>query len=750
MSAMYLHHVVGCAPAPLAHYLKALGILRVLAEQRDPGARGWWQDDHWCLLTRLDRAAIEQFFLADYAPAPLVSPWNKGSGFYNRSDPSEVLSRIEKSRAPRLEPYRRAMTDALEPLSSIAEADRAVRALKDSTKAKKGMAPAAKKAAIALKSDAEFKKKCAEADRNFHALKADLLSSCQRTWRGLHRTWMDAAVVLLIDGSANFPSLVGTGGNDGNIDFTNNAMQRLGELFDLESGVPAQAASGLLRECLWCEKVPLSSDAGVGQFLPGSAGGANSATGPLGASSVNPWDFVLMLEGVLLFRARATCFLDGSKSSRASAPFALESHAVGYGTAGNENTARGEQWMPLWSQPASLEDLRSMLGEARMQLGRTAARRPLDAARAMSRLGVARGIGSFARYGYLERNGRSTFAVPLGRIDVAERPRSRLVDELSSWLDRLRRLAQDKNAPARLVQAERRLGDAVFAVLTHQDSPDRWQTILRAAADVEAIEASGTAITAGPLPELSPAWLDAADDGTAEWRLACALGSAAGSYPHGQPPIDRVRHHWLPLERGARRFCVRDKHLALDPRVVALGRDPLADFAAIVDRRLVEAAQHGARRLPLVAAAGFEASPCDLGRLVAGTVDVFRIAALARSLMAIRWERAVIRRHEALEGSWPDEAWQILRIACLPWPLDAGHAIPADQALVRRLVSGDAATALELASRRLGAAGLYAPVRGVLADAATATAWAAALAFPLSLSSARAMASAFQPSTSHP
>lgn len=35
----------GCSANPLANYLKALGIHRLVAEQADPIARRWWQDD---------------------------------------------------------------------------------------------------------------------------------------------------------------------------------------------------------------------------------------------------------------------------------------------------------------------------------------------------------------------------------------------------------------------------------------------------------------------------------------------------------------------------------------------------------------------------------------------------------------------------------------------------------------------------------------------------------------------------------
>ena len=39
---LHLHYLKGCSPTPLANYHKALGILRLVAEQADPTARGWW------------------------------------------------------------------------------------------------------------------------------------------------------------------------------------------------------------------------------------------------------------------------------------------------------------------------------------------------------------------------------------------------------------------------------------------------------------------------------------------------------------------------------------------------------------------------------------------------------------------------------------------------------------------------------------------------------------------------------------
>ena len=52
----------GCAPVPLAHYLKALGILRLVSEQKDPNATGRWHRDQFILTSTLDREALLKFF----------------------------------------------------------------------------------------------------------------------------------------------------------------------------------------------------------------------------------------------------------------------------------------------------------------------------------------------------------------------------------------------------------------------------------------------------------------------------------------------------------------------------------------------------------------------------------------------------------------------------------------------------------------------------------------------------------------
>lgn len=736
---MILHRLDGCAPTPLAHYLKALGVLRIVAEQLDHLARGWWEGERFLLAVDADMDQLLAFFLNDYAPSAILSPWNKGSGFFYANDPG--IGPIERSTAIRFERLREGIRSARVQLDAMAEADSKVRAIKEEAKDNS----LTKTQRDRLKTSDEYKKRLADGEREFKRMKADVMPDLRRDWRGSQREWMDAALVLDELGAAKFPALLGTGGNDGRLDFTNNYLQRLGELFDLdEPDAPARgnAPSGLREALIGDVARSTTSGLAIGQFAPGGAGGANSSTGPDAESQLNPWNFVLMLEGALMFTAASTKRLQTHGSSRAAAPFAVAGQAAGYASASvSDESARGEQWMPLWSQPMTHAELRRLLAEGRAQLGARSAAEPLDLARAIGRLGVARGIHAFQRYGYIERNGQSNLAVPLARFVIPDQssPALSCLDDLDAWLPRLRRAARDKDAPARLAQAERCLNDALFALIQHPAEPGRWQSVLLRMADIEALQVHGSGTKAGPIPRLRCQWAQAADNGNPELRLALslALQCADARAPHR----DRVRRHWLTLEKGRFKGTRTDR--------VLQGRNGIDDAIALVSRRLIEAGQQGARHLPLEAGFGISASRHDLARLLAAEVDLDRTLALARTLMALDAHTCAHqppRLQQSTRFDWPDEAWIAIRLALLPLPLTDGRHAGCDPAILRRLQAGDAATAIDIALRRLRAAGIPASIRAATTTPEVARRYAAALAFPISRATADLFANRLAPS----
>ena len=741
---LHILELDGCAPAPLAHYLKALGILRLIAEQANSQVRGWWEGDRFRLATTLDKRALRDFFLHRYRPTPLVSPWNKGAGFFRADDPG--LAPLERSSAERFAPFRDGIRASREYLDALSEADAKVRAIKAETKDRL----LSKAEREALKKSPEYKARLAEADRDFKRLKTDLLPNLRRGWRGPHREWLDAALVLLDDGEPKYPALLGTGGNDGRLDFTNNFMQRLGEVFvlDSENGGPRDEASVWIDGALWGgpERCHVGGKS-VGQYLPGTVGGANNANGPDADSLVNPIDFIFMLEGSVLFTAHATKRLGLTATNRAAAPFVVSAHGAAYASASAaDEGARGEQWMPLWDHPATLAEVQRLFSESRAQIGAKSAAEPLDMARAVARLGTARGVSRFTRFGYIERNGQSNLAVPLGQIRAPNAPDQRLacLDDLDRWLHRLQREARSEHAPARLRQAESQLANALFAVTQSPGETHYWQRVLLALTACERVMTSGSGFAAGPIPRLRPQWVEAANDGGASFRLAVALALQAAEFNREKPPIDPIRRHLLPLDakqpgRFAASGGLGQARLEHKQEVVMHGASASADLRALVDRRLIDAAQTKGRYLPLRAARNTAVSIADLIQLLNGNVDLGRCLDLAQVLMALDhsdWAQHPVRLNRPRANAWPDDAWMALRLCFLPWPLrnEKGQVIldiPANPAIFRRLAAGDAAEAIAMALRRLRIAGTRCALRVASADPETARLWATALAFPI-------------------
>ncbi len=733
---MNVHDLEGCSPVPLGSYLKAMAVLRLVSEQADPDARGWWEGERFRLASKLTREELIDFFSEKYVPASALSPWGKGSGFFDAGD--SVLSMVERSAASRFGRLREGIKQSreLQFLAQLAAADDAVRFIKEESKQKGLTGPER----ASIRSDPTYKARLAEAERQFKSLKQDLIGQLRLQWRGPQRDWLDASVVSEDGATERFPALLGTGGNDGRLDFSKNYLQRLTELFDIETtdGRPRHGTREAIVNALFAGPARALAKVAAGQFAPGNAGGANAGECADAHPQLNRFDFVLAIEGAILFKAAATRRMETGMPARAVAPFAVGSQAAGYASSAvSDETSRGEQWLPLWSQPATLGEVRHLLAEGRSQIGARKASEPQDFARAAARLGTARGVAAFCRYAFIERNGQSKLAVPLSRIDVASHvmPNLANIDDLELWLRALNRQARGKNAPATLVSVERRLADAIFAALGRPDLSERWMTLLLRMTDVESVQVTGAGYLAGPIPNLRPEWVLAADDGSPEFRLALAFALQRGASG------DRIRRHWLTLERG--RFAVSGtgSEARLRPRAdrVMTGRSGIDDAIEVLTRRLVESAQSGARQLDLHPARNAAASARDLAAVLGGDVDVNRTLHLARALMAVdlrAWQATTIVSMGSGPASMPEDAWLVFRLAMLGVPLPDGRHPRMNPAILQRLAAGDVSSAFELARRSLRAAGISISLRTATATPATARLWAAALAFPIARTTA--------------
>jgi CRISPR-associated protein Csx17 len=200
MPELVLH---GCTPEPLMSYLKALGVLRLIAEQADPEARAAWRAGVFVLSSKLDADTLIRFLHEEYTPTPIVVPWSgndffrvnvdgDGGPFNKTPTGSKVIEAFLASQSERLELYRHTIRVILRVMREIG---------------------------INQKADIEGVRGKKNKARFLAGVRAHLPDAVV--------PWIDAAAIIEADSLA-FNSLLGSGGgSDGNTHFSDNFMQNL-------------------------------------------------------------------------------------------------------------------------------------------------------------------------------------------------------------------------------------------------------------------------------------------------------------------------------------------------------------------------------------------------------------------------------------------------------------------------------------------------------------------------------------------
>lgn len=603
--------LAGCRPEPLGSYLKALGVLRLVSEQLDPAVTGRWSNDQFVLGTEKSIDEIADFFLDDYCPTPLVAPWNGRSGFrLDANRPSE---------------QRLQFFEAIE--------DERLHAFRTTIQAGRKVYDLAEKNGWDTKKD---KEKWVEA--------------CRASFPDEALEWLDAVAVLTADGPAYPPLLGGSGGVLGSLDLSSNLLWYLVITLGIEhpkSKPNRERSREWLLFALAGRGRPGLLDGAIGQFDPGQAGGVNSS--PLGDSGgiVNPWDYVLLLEGSVVFASGVARRLGPNRGGRAAIPFTVRSTDAGYGGGAEDEPSSGEVWAPLWANPVTAVELNRLFSEGRAQWGRKQAASGLDFARAAASLGVDRGIDAFVRHAFVERLGQTKLAVPVGRIEVKERPQVRVLAQLDSWIDRVRRAG--KNAPQGVRSALARVDQAQFDVAT-RGGPRGLQQVLSAVADLERAVARSSTLRSdtvtrpcGGAERLDAGdWLPVLYDGTAEFRIAAALAfqwdfdrrMAPSSYLRAVGFSDQGRLEWSSVPTIVPGLSERP---VVDVLSALLARRAIDSASAPVEPRSVGQGTVPASAGTSPAFTNWRPAPIeDVAAFIEGELDGARLAEALSGLLLLR------------------------------------------------------------------------------------------------------------------
>jgi len=684
----YCIKIEGCAPVPLAYYLKALGILRIVSEQFDPNVRGCWQNDRFVLFTekQLDEKGLINFFLYDYKPTPIVAPWNGGSGFYPK-DNKKGISPIENSNSPRFSEFKET-----------------IKLIKD------------------VLNKYWYKNKSKKEEKN------KLLVILRNALPEKTLMWFDAAVVLT-DEKTKYPPLLGTGGNDGRLDFTNNYMQRVVEMINPDDGKPTNVSEKLLKISLFAINEPVKIEkAPVGQFFPARAGGANQTRGFDSESSVNPWDFILMLEGALFFASACVRRLNVGTSDTVSSPFCVETTAAGYASASIDDVSksRGELWMPIWMKPSSAKELMYIFTEGRAQVGRRIARNGLDFIRAAVTLGVDRGINAFQRYGFQERNGLAYFAFALDKIIVKRNVRADVLSEIDIWLNKIIKLSVNKNAPGSIVKVSNNLQRSIIDLCKHDDAENLQSVLISLGKCEKAFSKSLRWCQDNnikPLSGLSAKWIELTNTQTPEFRLACSLVSLCGKYGKDLIPL---RSNVEPVEYNKAGFTFVDSSV----RAVWSEGSLVDNLNSIFSRRMIDAEISGEHNLKDTAKV--YASLNDINAFIDGETDDNLIADLLWGLILVDWNRIMENLNlNDISKSRPNSLYALMKLCFMKKPGEK-EPPPLTPIIHRIAKSGKSKEASEFAVRRLIGSNLVPAIDRISLAPEKTRRIAATLLFPIS------------------
>ncbi len=598
----------GCAPEPMIHYLKALGIFRLVAEQFDPLARGSWLGDAFALETAKTADELVSFFLNEYCPTPIVAPWNNGSGFHAKEDAKEsgkkvaVFRNLKNSTSSRLQEYREIIAQAEELLASC------------------------------------MTKKIAslESTKRSEALKPVLVPLCRNVLPDNLVRWIDALCLIGEDGDLRFPSLLGSAGNDGNLEFSLTFMGRLHEVLPADSK-PRPKSEKQLRSALFAEAGGIGTDFSPGQFHPGGSGGPNATTGLEAKFLANPWDYIFAVEGTLVFAGAAVRRLAAGARAEASYPFFVRHSDFG-STASRGEDNRGELFLPLWERRTLFSEITHLFSEGRVRLGRKQARTTVDFARAIADLGVDRGITRFHRHTFFTRNGKMQFASSLGSVEVKVRKPAALIDDkLARQIENWRDASNLDKAPDKFTRAVSELEEAIFN-LSAYDIDGQAQVTLIALGRVEAEVAlrpnfrdafkKSKKRELRPLSGLSTKWAWEAWDSSPEFEIARALAAI-----HGEGKRGAFRTHLEPVE--AKEKSAYFEWTKDDTGVVWLAGTLDSNLAAILHRRSIDARAASASHPQLHSTRS--ASLNAVNTFLNCETDDDKIEALLRGLALINW-----------------------------------------------------------------------------------------------------------------
>lgn len=545
----------GCQAEPISSYLKALGIVRLIYEQKDRNVKGYWENDIFILESDKFNGECEEqvkdslldFFIEEYRPTPIISPWNLGSGF-KYGEPGQI-DNICKSKDTRLNDYKSVIEKVKEfeyfnleqaSLKWISNQNKQnlSKNKQDGSKKLKYLMEKYNKTEGNMVSD--LMNVCSNEDKRelqniikgiskeiMTNHKAEIISLCRNVLPDSVIKWIDAAIAVEpASGDILTSDILGTGGNNGRMEFSNNFMENV--LY-----ISSPSSREVLRNALFGELTSKLTDIKIGMYDPGKSGGTNQRNSEKNQEDFlyNFWNYILLMEGTIIWSGSVGKRYVADRNQFQS-PFTVNFSSAGITSINDgENSDdvkkyRKEIWTPIWNRPFSYVEIEEMFREGRVTVRKSSVKNGLQFTEAVKSMGVDRGISHFIRYANLVRKGQSSILVPQDYIKVEDKSEdlkaSKSIYNIVSSINQIISKSDSTQLSLRAVKQD--IESALYSYFIDTKNTESAQNIIKALGrSVRLVTRLNKSGIKNPFSGLSPSFVKKANDNSIEFKLALAL-----------------------------------------------------------------------------------------------------------------------------------------------------------------------------------------------------------------------------------
>jgi CRISPR-associated protein Csx17 len=647
MEPLYLY---GCRHDILGHYLKAIGLLRVLSlcaneANRDPDAEGWWDLDHACFCLRSPKyptkEKLVEFFALHYRPTGVFAAWNKESGCDSAGAKklgvnlewltANQLSKQVVSAEERKKPANRHKLIGSEALESYRDAATAsVREAMDAV-----VAP------------------FVNTNSEHPLFLAKGIAGRAHLWRThweyllvfhKHRTGYEKAAEKVRSHSGTAAQLLKLK------EKVKTAEKPLAELLPFESRNGGE-----------------SSSKGKGTpFFPDAIKAYNIGSGWVTENyPFNALDYVLAVEGGFAMRGSVGRTLAANSKRFAAFPFVFD---AGDELVDDGNEVKGTAralWFPLWSRPVTFAELSSFISDAQARLPGKDARFSAEFMRALHSQGVDAGFAGWQEFRFKMMISRVPWVTTGSYVESAFREDATCLNRAlhpldeSHFLDQFEIAWKGNKAAARSPHPVRAEINAAMETAVHEATPhnclELLATVFRACRQMAISESFRDTLPGKrahffrPLPMEDWNVLFAKFDHP-EFRIARAVASMVGllrqqdgKYSKTLPTFGSI----LPLNLGPTGWYLATKG-DRSHQAVWSGADLCHDLAAVLERRYMDSLTDD--RPALVSAYG--APLDDVLAFLREELDDHLIARWTEALSFIEWRLIKVEEPATSDGEW--------------------------------------------------------------------------------------------------